>query len=408
MLRLTALLLLALSLARPTSAQRRGDHPWIAIEITSRELGRRTIDVALPEGYERGSERYAVLLLLDAEERAMFRLGIAQAAYLAENADGVPPMIVVGVENGADRLHDLLPTPTGSSITEFPTGGGADAFARFLHDEVLPTVRSRFRTVPTTVLAGFSAGGLFALYSAATWPGRQHGVIAMDPAIWYNDRHPAIEYADAIARSPNRQRIFAGHHGRGDADIDTTTRRFSLRLDSLAPPNVTFEHRRYADDEHAMVPLSALPDGLRFVFAPVSTARLPIATLDDRADSAAVMTALAMSEAAYRDSARVLELPEHLPEPDLNRLARVARTTLKQPGLALLVLQRNVALHPASARAVARLAQGYLTLGDTASAISEFQRAIALAPRSSTELPGDTRSTLHALLTRSKQGRRRP
>jgi hypothetical protein len=341
-----------------------------------------------------------VLVLLDAEERALFRLGVAQAAYLAENADGVPPMIVVGVENGADRLHDLLPTPTGSSVAEFPTAGGADAFARFLFEEALPAVRARYRTLPTTVLAGFSAGGVFALYSAATWPGRYQGVIAMDPAIWYNDRRPAVEYADAIARSPARQRIFAGHHGLGDPDIDTTTRHFALHLDSIRPPNVALAHRRYPDDDHAMVPLSALPDGLRFVFAPVSTQRLPIATLDARADSAAVVRALAASEAGYADSARALLLPEQLPEPDVNRLARVAANTLKQPRVALLVLRRNVTLHPGSARAVARLAAGLLAVGDTAGAIAQLRRAVAMAPSSPTELPGDARATLDTLLKR--------
>jgi uncharacterized protein len=392
--------LLLLGLVPGAAAQRPAAAPWRELVIDSRALGRRTIDVAVPDGYERGSERYAVLVLLDAEERPMFRLGIAQAAYLAENADGVPPMIVVGVENGADRLHDLLPAPTGSSVAEFPTAGGARAFADFIAREVLPLVRARYRTLPTTVLAGFSAGGVFALYSAATWPGRYQGVIAMDPAIWYNDHRPAVEYADAIAASPARQRVFAGHHGVGDPDIDTTTQRFALRLDALRPPHVAFAHRRYPDDSHAMVPLSALPDGLRFVFAPVATQRLPMATLDARADSATVLRALAQSEASYADSARALLLPGRLPEPDVNRLARFALTTVKNADLAVLILRRNVELHPRSARATARLADGYLARGDTATAIAHLRQAIAMASTSDTELPPDARAKLERLIAR--------
>jgi hypothetical protein len=194
-----------------------------------------------------------------------------------------------------------------------------------------------------------------------------------------------------------RQRIFAAHHGVGDPDIDTTTRRFALRLDSIAPPTVAFAHRRYPNDSHPMVPLSALPDGLRFVFEPVTTTRLPIATLDERADSTTVIRALAASASTYADSARALRLPEQLPEPDLNRLARFALSTLKNADLSILVLSRNVELHPESARAVARLAEGYLAKGDTASAIVHLRRAVTMSRSSPTELPPDARAKLESL-----------
>ena len=374
--------------------------------INSKALGKRTIYVVTPDEYRRGDTRYPILILLDADYREMFRLGVAQAAYLAENADGVPPMIVVAIVNGADRIHDMTPAATGSSIAEFPTAGGAPAFADFIFSEVLPAVRAKYRTLPTTVLAGFSAGGLFALHSAATWPERYQGVIAMDPAIWFNDGRPARDYADAIARSGARLRVFAAHHGVGDPDIDTTTRRFALRLDSIKPQSLGFAHRRYPADDHSMVPLSALPDGLRFIFEPVATAGLPIALLDGRADSAAVMRALKESEARYADSARTLLLPVELPEPVVNRVARFALNPLGNIKLTILVLGRNVALHPRSARALARLADGYLVKGDTASAIIHLRQAIGMWRSSTTDLPGDARAKLQALEGRARLSNR--
>jgi len=160
---------------------------------------------------------------------------------------------------------------------------------------------------------------------------------------------------------------------------------------------VAFAHRRYADSDHELVPLSALPDGPRFVFAPVATQGLPIARVDERADSGSVMRALAESERAYADSARTLSSPERLPEPDVNRLARAALNTLKAPNLALLILRHNVELHPTSARAMARLADGYLVAGDTASAVARLRRAIDMSPKSPTELPTDARAKLATL-----------
>lgn len=387
---------LLLALASSSAAQGTPAPPWKELVVNSKALGKRTVYVATPDGYQRGSERYPVLVLLDAEAELMFRLGVAQAAYLADNADGVPPMIVVGIVNGADRIHDMTPAPTGSSVADFKTAGGAATFEDFILDDVLPMVRAKYRTLGMTVLAGFSAGGLLALDMAAHRPGRFQGVIAMDPAIWFNDGLPARLYADAIAGSSARQRVFASHGGL-NAAIDTTTRRFAQRLDSIKPPSVAFAHRRYADDSHAMAPLSALPAGLQFVFEPVATRRLPITTLDDRADSAAVMRALAASEAIYADSARSLALPVELPEPDVNRLARFALNTLKNTGLSVQLLERNVALHPGSARALARLADGYVAAGDTASALVTLRKAVAMSRSSATELPPDARTKLAAL-----------
>ena len=112
---------------------------------------------------------------------------------------------------------------------------------------------------------------------------------------------------------------------------------------------------------------------------------------------APVMRALAESERAYADSARTLSSPERLPEPDVNRLARAALNTLKAPNLALLLLRHDVELHPTSARAMARLADGYLVAGDTASAVARLRRAIDMSPKSPTELPTDARAKLATL-----------
>jgi Tfp pilus assembly protein PilF len=81
----------------------------------------------------------------------------------------------------------------------------------------------------------------------------------------------------------------------------------------------------------------------------------------------------------------------------VNRLARLAGGKLKDAALSVVILRRNVELHPASARATARLAEGYLAAGDTVTAIVEFQRAINLAPSSHTILPEDSRTKLEVL-----------
>jgi hypothetical protein len=98
----------------------------------------------------------------------------------------------------------------------------------------------------------------------------------MDPAIWFNDGDPARLYASAIGASSAAARVFVGHGGLS-ADIDAAATAFARRLDASPSATVAFAHRRYPDDSHSMVPLSALPDGLRFVCAPIGIRQLPSA-----------------------------------------------------------------------------------------------------------------------------------
>ena len=391
-----SVLLLMLPLALDAAAQGASPAGWAREVVPSSKLGRRTLYVATPEGYERGRMRYPVLVLLDADDPPMFRLGIAHAVYLADNA-GMPPMIVVGIVNGDDRIHDMTPPPVGTSVAEFKTAGGADAFADFIVNEAIPRVRAKYRTLPTTVLAGHSAGGLFALHAAATRPGAFQAVIAVSPALWYNDSLPARIYADSIARSSVPLRVFVASGGVDEPDIDLTTRRFAQRLDSIKRPTVALAYRHYPDDTHSLTPLSGLADGLRFAFEPVLPRRLPIARLGPRADSATVMRALAASEAMYADSARLLLLPERLPERVVNRLGYFALRTLEHAALSILVFQRNVELHPESARVHASLADGYLARGDTAAGIAHLRQAVTISRSSGAELPAEAHATLRKL-----------
>src|SRR5262245_20805853 len=145
------LLLAASSVA---AAQTGPSERWATDTIHSRALGQRTIYVATPEGYRGGRSSYPVVVALDADDASQFRLWIAEAAYLADNSPGLPPVIMVGIVNGNDRVHDMTPPAAGSTVKDYKTAGGAEAFATFILDEVLPHVRARYRTLPSAILAG--------------------------------------------------------------------------------------------------------------------------------------------------------------------------------------------------------------------------------------------------------------
>ena len=380
----------------PALAQDTTHTPWTRQVIESTKLGEsRTIYVATPASYAGRAQRYPVLVLLDANDQPQFSAAVANIAFLA-NRGTIPELIVVGIGNGKDRTHDLTPIARGSTAKNFPTSGGAGPFVSFITDEVLPLVRSAYRTVPSTIFAGHSFGGLVALHVAAANPGAFNGVVAMSPSLWWNDSTAAMAYADSIAKTTSAVRLFATSGGL-EAVIDVPTRRFIARLDSTRKPNVTLGHRHYPDDTHGLTPVPSLMDGLRFIFEPVWLTRTPVAALNNKADSTAVVTAFLATQRQYARGAQELGLPETLPETFTNQVAYQVLTGLKLHGAAIWLFRQNVASYPDSPNVYDSLGDGLLAAGDRAGARAQFQRALDVGARTGQPVAEETRKKLAAL-----------
>ena len=401
------LLALALvALASPATAQDTTALSWTREVIQSTKLKEsRPLFIATPANYATTSQRYPVLVLLDANDGPQFTAAVANVAFLASRG-AIPSLIVVGIPNTKDRTHDLTPPVTGTDAKKFPTAGGADALEDFIADEVLPMVRAKYRTARTTILAGHSFGGLFAMHVAATRPGAYTGIIAMSPSLWWNDSTVVVTYSNAIAKSPKPLRLFATSGGLEPA-IDVTTKRLESRLDSLKPATVAFGYRFYPENTHGLTPAPSLTDGLRFVFEPISMSKLPIAKLTPGVDSATVVKAAIETEEGYARGARSLDLPEVLPEDVLNSLGYNV-LQLKHPALAVWVFQRNVVLHPESANVYDSLGDGLLAQGDTTAAKNAFKRAVDIATRTGHVVLAESRRKLQELEQPVQAGKPKP
>ncbi len=163
--------------------------------IDSRNLKQsRTIRVWLPPGYDATSNaRYDVLYMHDGQncfDRATSAFGneweIDESLTKLIAAREVPPLIVVGIDNGlANRISELTFT------AEAKRGGGqAAAYTAFLLEEVKPFIERTYRTntgPAHTFLGGSSLGGLISLEIARRHPSTFGGVIAMSPALLWAD-----------------------------------------------------------------------------------------------------------------------------------------------------------------------------------------------------------------------------
>lgn len=412
---------LALALiATPARAQRADSslaQPWTREVIQSKKLGtERPIFVVTPSSYRWMSPaRYPVLLLLDADDDDQFAAARANIAFLAGRG-AIPEIIVVGIPNGKDRMHDLSPPTTGKTRKMAPTGGGADAFVDFLTDEVVPLVQARYRALPTTILAGHSLGGLLGVHVAATHSGKFAGIVAMSPSLQWNDSTLIVPYANAIARSPAKLRLFATSGGL-EPVIDNTTRPFAALLDSLHPANVAFKYQRYPTNDHGLTPLRSLVDGLTFVFEPIARQSWPIYTWFQTrlgadsltaADSAAMVASIVDTESRYARGAATLGLPETLDRGVLNDAGQIS-LYLKRPGWAVWSFRRNVEKYPEWAGAHNNLANALLTVADSNGARKEFRTAADIGKRN-----GDTAAAemaeakLKALSTPVQAGKPKP
>ena len=137
------------------------------LHLTSAIVGQEyDLYVNLPRGYEDTIKRFPVIFVLDGQ----WDFSLAQALYGEQHFDGfVPAAIVIGITwGGVNPNHDSLRardfTPTNSK--QLPQSGGAPKCLKFIKDELIPCIDSKFRTTENgRTLIGSSFGGLFTLYA---------------------------------------------------------------------------------------------------------------------------------------------------------------------------------------------------------------------------------------------------
>jgi len=219
---------------------RSGLHQDMIIDPSDRNPDERVIRIHLPEAYLRDPQRrFPVVYALDGQNcfDASTSYGGVEWSLddiaLQLEAEGEPPCILVGVDNGTVRRmyeYSFCPPPRpppppkpkaeveakGDAKAEKagkasedeaaeeaeaeveppapegpPEGGGAKEHLDFILYEVAPLIRERFRVAPGPgSLVGSSMGGLFGLWAAIAHPGAFRSVAVISPSVWW--AHEAV------------------------------------------------------------------------------------------------------------------------------------------------------------------------------------------------------------------------
>lgn len=174
----------------------------------------RTLNIYLPPGYnEQDSVRYPVIYLLDGSVDEDF-IHMAGLVYFLGFPwlNLCPPSIVVGIAN-VDRKRDFtFPTTVEKDKKDFPTTGGSAAFIRYLGEEVIPYIQSRYKTNSTSTLIGQSFGGLLATEILFTHPDWFSKYLIVSPSLWW-DNQSLLNRRVTLATQPDI-RIAVGKEGR--------------------------------------------------------------------------------------------------------------------------------------------------------------------------------------------------
>lgn len=189
---------------------------WRHSDVRSAHLASpREVWVYLPPGYAPDAPAcYPVLYLHDGNN-----LFSAATAFMGKewHADEtaewlitggwLPPVILVGVGNTADRLNEYTWVPSKGR------GGDGPRYMRFLREELMPFIDGVYATRggrDATGTLGSSLGGLAALYLGA-YAGDAFGLVgAMSPSLWWAHGRALSDLA--VIRSDLRLWLDMGDH----------------------------------------------------------------------------------------------------------------------------------------------------------------------------------------------------
>lgn len=388
--RLVARVVLIVSAAGgPADAQASAPPLWTTDSIYSNVLGAtRQLRIALPAGYdarENATERYPVLIVLDAHADIPLAATIANARAMGgTNSPAMPRLIIVGVETrNPSRFRDMTPPPVSTFVPPAgaPAPGGAPAFLQFLSTELRPYIAGRYRTQSTTILAGHSLTGSFAAWAFGQAPDFLMGVIALSPTMTWlrTDRFGGRQPFDAIAArtTPGRMIVVTGT---AEGGLDSAAQLFVAALRARKTKGLVFEHERIPEvsHDHTAGPLGMVP-GLRFIFRPVSLAAYGVAFEDDDRDRLATFsTAFDSTREAYLRGAREVGLPQRLPLGFLTVQGRFYQDSAMAP-LLMRLCQEMIGSYPALWSGYECAGDAQMRLGRSAEAIANYRRAIDAA-----------------------------
>lgn len=243
-------------------------------EITSSHTG-HTYRIQIASIGEAPQQGYPVLYLLDGDTFFPPALIMAQSMMVSPYNKSNAPLVLVGIGYPGGRLLDIqkrasdYTPPINQNVSGDKKTGQAEAFGRFIDDELKPLIAQTFPVNSSQhAVFGHSYGGLFGTYSLFSRPERFTHYLISSPSIWWQNRR-ILEFQPLAPSEHTTLRISAGSLEQPASESDlrrkgramiSNTADLAKRMERLGTHT---EFTVYEGENHGSVAFKALPDGLR-------------------------------------------------------------------------------------------------------------------------------------------------
>jgi predicted alpha/beta superfamily hydrolase len=266
----------AVLLAAPASAQDAAGTASQAAPLTigetftilSKVLGEtRRINVYLPPAYaETPSTRLPVLYMPDGGVAEDF-IHVAGLVQVSTGNGTMRPFLLVGIEN-TQRRRDLTgPTQNPEDRKIAPQVGGSAAFRQFIKSELMPTIKTRYRTTNETAIMGESLAGLFVVETFFLESDLFDTYIAFDPSLWWNRNELVNRAAERLRAGGmgNRTLYLASS---SEKELANLTKQLADLLGRNTASNLKWYYEPMPAETHATIYHPAALLALRRLFKP--------------------------------------------------------------------------------------------------------------------------------------------
>jgi len=338
--------------------------------------------ISLPDSYDNrvyAPQKYPVIYLLDGD-RLFHCLSGSYRELRDYSSIPIPDCMIVGIPN-TNRVRDLHLTRSMMGLdphyqkNQFKEAGEGKVFLRFLQEELIPEIDSKYRTMPYRILVGYSRGGSFALHAMLLKPDLFQAFIALDPVI-YGDEDSIVSGAgELFGKGEERHEsiyiALAGADGNLPARLDAIEE-FANVLEEAEKNGVRFKLQEFEKENHGSIVPPGLRNGLLHFFdgfrysAPIE--------MDDILKNPDLITD------RYKRISDQYGAPFLPSEESVNSLGYYALRGLRDIDKAIQCFRINTANYPESYNARDSLGEAYLLKGEYDLALENYRRSLDLNP----------------------------
>jgi predicted alpha/beta superfamily hydrolase len=176
------------------------------------------------------------------------------------------PFILVGIENTERRRDMTGPTEKAEDRKIAPRVGGSEPFRKFVRTELMPEVKTRYRTTGETAVVGESLAGLWVLETFLREPDLFDTYLAFDPSLWWNNDALVKAAAEPLPDHAKLEKtVYVATSAEGTPEL---AERFIDNLQKNAPPGLHLTYEKMPEEKHSTIYHPAALKAFRAVFKP--------------------------------------------------------------------------------------------------------------------------------------------